>query len=204
MNHKPSVFIFDDEQDWVDLSAKSIQDKYEATTTTNSSAWNKHISSSKWDAIIVDVQLIGSDINGVEHAEQSILEYGVTSPVIITSGNVNLEEYRKEYGKMFFDYISKDDIYEPLLESLEKACQHEARLRHVKNVLVLFCKKFKILNNKVPLQFLESHEDALQSFKSNDGETIGDLIDSILYGVKNKMDRMAKIIFDIIRHEKQQ
>ena len=202
MNDRPNVLICDDEQDWADLIIKSIQDKCKTSATTDPSKWNKQIGSSNWDAIIVDVQLIGQDITGVEHAEKSILQYGVTSPIIITSGNVNLKDYRKKYGKMFFDYISKDDIHESLLESLEKACQSTARLQHVKNVLTLFCKKFKILNNKVPLQLLEDYDDALQSFKSSNGETIDDLINSILYGLKYKMDKMAKIIFEIIRHEK--
>lgn len=202
MNDKPNVLICDDEQDWADLITKSIQGKYKTSATTDPSKWNKQIGSSNWDAIIVDVQLIGQDITGVEHAEKSILQYGVTSPIIITSGNVNLNGYRKKYGKMFFDYISKDDINEPLLKSLENACQSTARLQHVKNVLVLFCKKFKILDKKVPLRLLEDYDEALQSFKSSNGETMEDLINSILYGLKHKMDRMAKIIFEIIRHEK--
>lgn len=202
MSDRPNVLICDDEQDWVDLITKSIQGKYKTSATTDPSNWNKQIGSSNWDAIIVDVQLIGQDITGVEYAEESILQYGVTSPIIITSGNVNLKGYREKYGKMFFDYISKDDINEPLLESLEKACQNTARLQHVKNVLILFCQKFQILDNIVPLQLLEDYGDALQYFRSSNGRTMKDLINSILHGSKHKMDKMAKIIFYIIRHEK--
>lgn len=202
MSNKPNILICDDEQDWADLISTSIQSKCNTSTTTDPTNWNKQIGSSKWDAIIVDVQLIGYGITGVEHAEKSILEYGVTTPIIIISGVVNLEKYRKKHDKIFFDYISKDDFNKPLLESIDRACQNTIRSQHVKDVLILFCKKFKILNNKVPLSLLEGHNDALQSFKSNNGKTLGDLINSIVYGVKHKLDKMGKIVFEIIRHEK--
>ena len=204
MTNKPNVLICDDESDWADLIEVSIQNKYSTSKMTNPDNWNKQIGSSNWDAIIVDVQLIGTDVTGVDHAERSILDYGVTSPIIIMSGVVNLEEFQQKYGKMFFDYISKDEFNKSLLESLDKACEHSMRLQHVKDVLLLFCKKFGILDTEFPISLLKEYgnDDVLQSFKSNNGKTLRDLIDSILYGVKHKLDKMGKIIFAIIQHQR--
>ncbi|MCY4491030.1 MAG: response regulator, partial [Thaumarchaeota archaeon] len=168
MNVKPKVLIFDDQKDWADQIALTLN-KFSTTTISNPDHWNKTISSTHWDAIIVDVQILGDSLDGPERAEQSILDFGIVTPIIIISGVVNLEDVKKKYGDIFFEYIHKDNYNKDLPHLVENACNVENRYYHMINMLTELAKKFKVLNHTFPKDMILDNV-VLQLFESGGGK----------------------------------
>ena len=201
MNIHPKVLIFDDQPRWAEQIALSLKNKFLTTTISNPDRWNKHISSTYWDAIIVDVDILGDNLNGPERAEQSILEYGMTSPIIVISGVVNLKDIEKKHGNVFFAYVHKDNYNEQLPTLIESACTEQGRCKYIHGMLIEFGKRFSILDNEFP-KYMITDKVASALFDSNSGRTINDLISTILVGTKNELSKMGKIILEIIRYTK--
>ena len=106
------VLVFDDDHDWADQMALTLNE-FSPQPISNPDDWNKHIAT-RWSAIVVDVQILGSTMNGPDMAARAILEYGITAPVIVVSGIIRLDEIRQKYGDVFFDYVHKDDCGQQL------------------------------------------------------------------------------------------
>ena len=147
--------------------------------------------------MIMDVQILGSPEKGTDHAERAILEYGITSPVIVISGVWQLEDLKKKHSDIFFDYISKNDLNDRLPESIARACSMGPRTAHVKRMLILFAKKFDILKKEFPLELLDTMSRPL--FESSGGKTIEDLINMIWVGARRYLDSMGKTAFIVMR-----
>ena len=190
--------FFDDDREWAEQLALSISSKYETSIATNPGHWNIHICSTQWDVIVVDVQIHGSPETGTERATKDILQYGITSPIIVISGVVNVQSIQKEYPGIFFGFISKDDVAEHLSELIDKACSINARTTHVKRMLTAFAKKYGMLKKKFPVEQLQDTM-LLQLFKSANGETMDDFISMTKGESRSYLDRVGKIVLTTIR-----
>ena len=203
MSIQPKVLIFDDDQQWAEQIELSLKDKFSTTTISNPDYWNKHISSTHWDAIIVDVQIMGYELNGPERAEQSILEYDITSPIIVISGVANLKDIEKKHGKVFFAYVHKDNYNDQLPPLIESACKEQGRYNYIHGMLMELGKRFKVLDSEFPKDMI-TDKAAFTMFDDTDGRTIVDLISTILYGTKNNLSKMGKIILEVIKYTKKE
>lgn len=198
MNSKPKVLVFDDEMKWAKLIAKTLRTHYSVVATTNAKNWDKHVGSTNWDVIVVDVQLLGPR-TGVDLAEEAILKYEITAPIIIISGNVKLCVIEKKYGKIFFGYVSKDNFNRKLLELVYAAYQDRVKGTHLKKMLTKIAKKHRVFDVKInPIQ-AATYVGITPLIGQIAGKTIGELINSI-DGVNGKtnLTKIGRIILGII------
>lgn len=72
------VLIFDDDEGWGEQMGLSLHPS-EHATVANPQAWGRQVASG-WDAIMVDVQIPGSDQTGPEIVAKSITQYGIAAP----------------------------------------------------------------------------------------------------------------------------
>ena len=194
---RPQVLIFDDDKEWAEQIALLIRDKCDASTECAINRWRHEVTGSHWDAMVMDVQISGSPETGTDHAERAILEYGITSPVIVISGAWRLEDVKKRHPDIFFDYISKDDLSDRLPESIDRACSIDPRTAHVKRMLTSFAKKLGILKKEFPLELLDAMSKPL--FESSNGKTVEDLINMIWGGTRYYLNNMGKTVFIVMR-----
>ena len=193
---RPQVLIFDDSEEWAELIAQVIRDECDAATSCTIARWRHEVTSPHWDAIVVDVQIDGSPKAGTDHAEEAIWEYGITSPVIVISGVMRLEDVKKKHPGIFFDYISKDDLND-LPESINKACSMKPRGAHIKRMLTSYARKFGVLKKEFSPELLDPANKQL--FQDSNGKTVGDLISMLCGGTKHQLNVMGRTIFDVMR-----
>lgn len=190
------VLLFDDYDNWINFMGDLIKNSIPGirlSTVKNAQGWERHVSSSLWDAIIVDVQLDGDSKNGVEHALDSIWNDGTFAPIILVSNAVNLDLFDNKYGKMFFKYIDKSDFADMLPTAVKDTFMIDKRIAHVNNVLMLIGQKLEILDSEVPAKLLPQYSREVQEhFSSNDDKTLRAFIDSVIYGPKTTLDNNAK------------
>ena len=124
------VLVFDDDKDWGEQMAMSLHPS-EYVIVAGPKDWGRHVASTSWDAIVVDVQILGSDRTGPEIVAESIPRYGIAVPVIVVSGIAKLDGIKRKYGDLFFDYIHKDDCGARLPGAVESACSAEELRRHL-------------------------------------------------------------------------
>ena len=146
---------------------------------------------------------LGDQLDGPERAEKSILDFGITSPIIIITGVADLAGVEKKHGKIFFAYVHKSDYNKQLLPLVEKACTNDGRFTYIKDMLTEFAKRFKILHYEIPEGIIEN-EIASKLFYDNDGKTIKDLILIILAGSKPYLSKMGQVILHVINHARKQ
>ncbi len=197
-NANPKVLIFDDDGDWAEQIAISIQDKCDPHTLTTIMSLDEAVASSRWDVIIVDEQIKGYPKTGTDHAEIAILKYGITSPIIVITGAWLLKDLQKLHpAGMFFGYVSKDHLRDKLPGMIDEACRTYARLEHVKKMTTAFAKKFGVLGKEFPLDLLQC--TALRRlFESVGGRTVADLISLIGETTIQRLDRIGKSILIVI------
>lgn len=201
MSAKPRVLIFDDDAGWAEQIALSLQDGFNTTSITEPSDWNEHIRSTYWDAIVVDVQILGSDINGLEIAERSILEYEITTPVIVISVVPNLKEIEKKHGRVFFGYVRKTNYNHELPTLVNQACKPLGRSIYLHGMLTEFAKRFGVLHDILPDDM--AGYDFSWVTKNVKGKTINDLIEIAGAGPKRELSNMARIVLRIIQWAKE-
>ena len=194
---KPRVLIFDDDEGWAEQIALLLRDRCNASTAHTISRWRHEVSGTHWDAMVMDVQITGSPETGTDQAERAILEYGITSPIIVISGVWPLEEVEEKYRNIFFDYISKDNLND-LPESIDRACSMGPRTDHVKRMLTSFAKKLGMLKNEFPLESLDTI-GFRQLFESSNGKTIEDFINMIWVGTRRYLDSMGRTVLIAMR-----
>lgn len=200
MNAKPKVLIFDDDAGWAEQIALSLQDGFDTTSMTKSSNWDAHIRSTYWDAIVVDVQILGSATSGLEMAENSILEYEITAPVIVVSVLPNLDEIERRHGNVFFGYVRKTNYNEELPPLVDRACKPLGRATYLHGMLTEFAKRFGVLRDTFPDNMVDY---GLAHLAGANCETIKDLIGMVSGGTKHELSKMAMAIMQVIRWAKE-
>lgn len=155
------------------------------------------MSSSFWDVIVMDVQIAEYPETGTDHAERAILEYGITSPVIVISGVWLLKDLEKRHPDIFFGYVSKDNLHDSLPDLIDRACRIDSRTDHVKKMATAFAKKFEVLMKEFPLDLLQGA--VLKPLcESAGGKTISDLISLIGGATKQQIHQAGKSVLMII------
>ena len=195
---RPRVLIFDDDEAWAKLVARSIHNTCDAIIAHTIDRWTHEVSGQHWDAMVMDVQIPGSPKTGTDHAEQAIWEYWITSPIIVISVGWRLEAIKRKHPGIFFDFIPKDDLRSRLPESINRAYSIDTRSDHVKRMLTSFARKFGILKKEFPIELLDTGH-VRQLFKSSNGKTIEDLINMIWGGTKNDLNNVARAVFSVMR-----
>lgn len=194
---KPKVLIFDDDMDWADQIAMSIRDRCDPSELTAKDRWDEAMASSYWDVIIVDEQIAGYTKTGTDYAEQAILKYGITSPIIVISGVWLLRDLKSKNPGMFFGYVSKDHLRDELPGMIDRACQIDARTDHVKQMTTAFAKKFGILKKRFPPDLLRC-TTLKRLFESAGGSTVADLIGLIGKTASQHLDRVGKSVLMVM------
>lgn len=175
---RPRILAFDDDPDWTTVIKESLEPEIEVQVTNNPENWSLQIRSTRWDAIIVDVEILGSDLDGVELAEKAIREFGVTAPIIIITGIADLEGIEKDYKKIFFRYISKNNFNEPLIEATHEALSPTGKYNHMWNMITGIARKHKILN-KICGDYPKSEYPEVSKYMENpNGKTIQQVIEN--------------------------
>lgn len=197
-----NVLIFDDESKWAKNIENVIDSSYFIKRTTTTKLWNKFMRSPFWDVIIVDIQITGLAENGAHLAEKAILEYGVTSPIIVISGNVNLDLIKKKYGKIFFGYISKTDYVTTLPTMVNKAYDAVNDGSHLYDMANKLAKKYRVFDDTIIPEFVRKYNDVSHLIKIHKGMTVDELINAeYFYRTKSDHAKRGQAILDIIENQ---
>lgn len=198
MTEKPKVLVFDDDLKWIKLIEQRLSRKCNVTSISDSKHWNIQVSGSKWEAIIIDVKILGESLNWPERAKQSILEYLITSPIIVVSEVFKPDALKIKYGEIFFGYIGKEDgIEDELMPMIESACTNEGKNNHIKKMTTEFAKEYKILEYEFPRDWI-SNRVILELINTDNKKTIKDLISTTFGNQNEQLTTMGKIILDVI------
>lgn len=169
---------------------------FSTQVATSPNDWGQHIASARWSALVVDVQILGHTLQGPDIAARSILEFGITAPVIIVSGIIRLDTVRQKYGDVFFDYVHKDDCGDRLLPVVSSACSRDGLERHLRGMLTRIASDLDVIDK----QFSSGHlgTPAAEMAQNASLSTVDDLIDALISGDKRNMDRMGKEVLNVI------
>jgi two-component system nitrogen regulation response regulator NtrX len=130
------ILIVDDQADIRDLLIDIVEDDgYQALSASNSDAAMAIVDNSSLDAILLDIWLEGSKLDGLELLEEIISKYKYI-PIIMISGHGTAEMGAKAVKLGAYDYIEKPFTEEKLLLTLARAIENNElrkennRLRH--------------------------------------------------------------------------
>lgn len=187
------VLIFDDDKDWGEQMTLSLKPR--RVEVAGHQDWGTHVASTSWDALVVDVQILGSDHTGPEIVAKAIPRYRIAAPVIVVSGIVRLDGVKQEYGNLFFDYIHKDDCGRQLPGAVDSACSPEQLRRHLPLMLEKAASDRGVLDMPFPPGALTpvaaGHAD------SAGARTVRDLI-GIVRGSNPHLTRMCQEVLIVI------
>lgn len=200
--NKPKVLIFDDEKIWANIMSKTLKQKFSVVSTTRQKNWNQNMRSTFWDIILVDVQ-IGTAKTGAQLSEEAILNYNITSPIILISGVVDLHDVKKKYGNIFYDYICKEESDEKLLKSTLKAYEGITEGNHLKKMLSTLAKRHHVYDDEIIPEFVKTYNGTNDLLKNIEGKTIGHLIRRLdkIHGKQN-LAKPAMAILDMINNQR--
>lgn len=197
MNEKPNVLIFDDDPDWAEQIAIPLRRKFEVITISNPDDWDIHVSGGRRDVIIIDVQILGDDLDGPNRAKQSILKFRITAPIIVISGVVSLPDIQNEHGEMFFEYVHKDDCIKELPPLVESACLPDNRKIHIQKMTTRIAKLHNILDHEFPSDWIVV-KYIKKIFVDSNKKTIKDLISMMHGSTSDQIANMGKTILQVI------
>ena len=107
MHDKPRLLLFDDDQKTADLIKDSLEDDFEVTWCSTQEELDEKIDNS-FDVIVTDVSIKDSDKTGYRLIDDMRRSLRLTrTPIVVYSAKVNIEDIRKEQGKLFFAYVDK-------------------------------------------------------------------------------------------------
>lgn len=200
--NKPKILIFDDEKIWANTMSKTLKEKFSVTSTTKHKNWNQNLRSTFWDVVLVDVQ-IGAAKTGAQLAEEAILNFNITAPIILISGVVNLQEVKKKYKNIFFDYICKEEPEERLLNVALKAYEDRTEGVHLKKMLNILAKRHHVYEDKIIPEFVRTYNNSNKILKNIEGKTIGNLIKRLepIHGKQN-LSKPSMAILDMINNQR--
>lgn len=122
------ILIVDDEADIRNLIAGILQDEgYETRMAADSDGALREIGSRRPNAVILDIWLQGSKLDGLEILDRIMRDHA-SVPVIMISGHGNIETAVAAIKRGAYDYIEKPFKSDRLLLVVERALE-QARLR---------------------------------------------------------------------------
>ena len=150
MTDKPKLLLFDDDQKTVDLIQDSLEDDFDVTWCSTQEELDDKIDPS-FDVIVTDVSIKDSDKTGYEIIDDIRRNLRITRiPIVVYSAKVNIEDIRKECGKLFFDYVDKAGkmANDDLIDKCKKAA--EERQNYVSwNTFTAYFEKIGKLDEKL-------------------------------------------------------
>lgn len=130
MQDKPRLLLFDDDQKTADLIKDSLEDDFEVTWCSTQEELDEKIDNS-FDVIVTDVSIKDSDKTGYRLIDDLRRNLRLTrTPIVVYSAKVNIEDIRKEQGKLFFAYVDKASRIagDCLLDQCKKAAKEKPNL----------------------------------------------------------------------------
>lgn len=122
------ILIVDDEADIRNLIAGILQDEgYETRMASDSDSALREIEARRPNAVILDIWLQGSKLDGLEILDRIIRDHA-NVPVIMISGHGNIETAVSAIKRGAYDYIEKPFKSDRLLLLVERALE-QARLK---------------------------------------------------------------------------
>jgi two-component system nitrogen regulation response regulator NtrX len=122
------VLVVDDEMDIRDLISDILKDEgYTSRTAANSTQAFKAIAERTPGAIILDIWLQGSDLDGLGILEIVKKQYPLM-PVVVISGHGTIETAVSAIKMGAYDYLEKPFTHDKLMIVLKRACE-SAKLR---------------------------------------------------------------------------
>lgn len=120
---KNKVLIVDDEKDILDLVSDVVEEAgYKAITAKNSQETFDKISEDTPEAVVLDIWLKNSDLDGLGILEFLKKKYS-NLPIIMISGHGNIETALRSLKLGAYDYIEKPFEEEKLINTLNKAIE---------------------------------------------------------------------------------
>lgn len=117
------VLVIDDEQDIRQILSDSLKDEgYTCMTAADSNQAFKAIANKTPSAIILDIWLQGSELDGLGILEVVKKQYPLM-PVIIISGHGTIETAVSAIKMGAYDYLEKPFTHEKLMILLRRACE---------------------------------------------------------------------------------
>ena len=118
-----NILVIDDEADIKDLISDLLKENgYEARTASNSTEVFSLINKQVPDAIILDIWLEGSELDGLGILEIIKARYPLL-PVIVISGHANIETAVNSIKLGAYDFIEKPFTQKKLIITLKRACE---------------------------------------------------------------------------------
>ena len=130
MQDKPGLLLFDDDEKTADLIKDSLEDDFEVTWCSTQEELDEKIDSS-FDVIVTDVSIKDSDKTGYRLIDDLRRNLRLTrTPIVVYSAKVNIEDIRKDQGKLFFAYVDKASRIagDYLLDQCKKAAKEKPNL----------------------------------------------------------------------------
>ncbi len=130
MSDKPRLLLFDDDENTADLIKDSLEDDFEVTWCSTQKELDEKIDTS-FDVIVTDVSIKDSDKTGYRLIDDLRRSLRITrTPIVVYSAKVNIEDIRKEEGKLFFAYVDKASKVagDCLLDQCKKAAKEKPDL----------------------------------------------------------------------------
>lgn len=130
MQDKPRLLLFDDDQKTADLIKDSLEDDFEVTWCSTQEELDEKIDNS-FDVIVTDVSIKDSEKTGYRLIDDLRRNLRLTrTPIVVYSAKVNIEDIRKEEGKLFFAYVDKASRMagDCLLDQCKKAAKEKPNL----------------------------------------------------------------------------
>lgn len=150
-----SVLIVDDEKDISGLIADILKDcGYKATTAKNSAETFDRLAENSFEAIILDIWLKDSELDGLSILEFTKRKYPEI-PVIMISGHGNIETAVRSLKLGAFDYIEKPFKEDKLINVTNKAVEFSRLIKENK----------QLKNQNKSFDFLNGNSLAVKNIK---------------------------------------
>mgnify|MGYP002641883783 CR=1 FL=1 len=127
----PRLFIIDDEPDYCSDLALLLSSRFEVSMAHDGGGALEHFQKNMPDIILLDVNLGEGNMSGLEILEH-IRAMGSAPPVIMLSGNQDLETVIQAIKVGAFHYVSKPADFPQLMNLIEKALSSRANSLAIK------------------------------------------------------------------------
>lgn len=123
---KPHILVIDDEEPILTALERVLtRENYIVTTTAHPTHIEKILKTQNIDAIITDIMM--EEMSGLDIVKKVKKEYPFI-PVILITGNPNLNSAQEAIRRQAFDYIKKPVERNKILEVVKKAVQYKKKL----------------------------------------------------------------------------
>lgn len=144
------ILIADDDQNLLKSLEKLLKlEDYSVDAIANPSYVVKRLETNHYHSILLDVKMPG--INGIDILKM-IMQKSITTPVIMISGQSNIEVAMQAIKEGAYDFIEKPIDPERLLVTLKNALQHNELAEAKEEIYQELVENFKMVGKSVALR----------------------------------------------------